>query len=68
MTSHPGSQPDTRASALIVHAHPEPTSFCTAQAYAALSCLQEQGYAVSLIGLYAKGWAPVLHRDKAGDR
>lgn len=56
--------PDPRSSALIVHAHPEPTSFCTAQAYAARSCLQEQGYAVEFVDLYARGWAPVLRREE----
>jgi NAD(P)H dehydrogenase (quinone) len=60
MSTHPG----TRASALIVHAHPEPTSFTTAQAHAARESLKAQGYSVEFIDLYAKQWAPVLTRGE----
>lgn len=53
-----------RASALVVHAHPEPTSFSTAQALAARESLVELGYSVELIDLYGRQWAPVLDRDE----
>lgn len=58
------THPDTRASALIVHAHPEPASFSTAQSHTAREALQERGYRVELIDLYARGWDPVLARDE----
>lgn len=48
----------------MVHAHPEPTSFSTAQALAAREVLGEQGYSVEFIDLYAKQWAPVLDRGE----
>lgn len=60
MSTHLGA----RASALIVHAHPEPASFSTAQAYAARVSLEAQGYSVEYIDLYAKQWAPVLDRGE----
>ena len=58
MSTHRG----TRASALIVHAHPEPASFTTAQAHIAREALEAHGYAVGFIDLYAKRWVPVLDR------
>lgn len=48
--------------ALIVHAHPEPRSFCTAQMGTAAQALRDAGYQVDVIDLYADGWAPVLAR------
>jgi NAD(P)H dehydrogenase (quinone) len=48
----------------MVHAHPEPTSFSTAQAGAARESLVRQGYSVEFIDLYAKHWAPVMDRDE----
>ncbi|WP_369371654.1 NAD(P)H-dependent oxidoreductase [Promicromonospora sp. Populi] len=56
--------PEHRASALMVHAHPEPASFSTAQAHAARESLVQQGYDVEFIDLYAKQWAPVLDRGE----
>lgn len=50
--------------ALIVHAHPEPSSFCTAQMAAAAHALRDAGYEVDIIDLYAEAWAPVLARDE----
>lgn len=47
-------------SALIVHAHPEPASFSSAQAQVARSALEGQGYAVRVVDLYAEGWNAVL--------
>lgn len=53
-----------RRSALIVHAHPEPASFSTAQARVAREELTEQGYEVEFIDLYARGWNSVLDRGE----
>ncbi|MEU0190197.1 NAD(P)H-dependent oxidoreductase [Streptomyces afghaniensis] len=50
--------------ALIVHAHPEPRSFSTAQMTAAAQSLGEAGYRVDVLDLYADGWAPVLAREE----
>ncbi|MFI7018779.1 NAD(P)H-dependent oxidoreductase [Streptomyces sp. NPDC050164] len=50
--------------ALIVHAHPEPHSFSTAQMAAAARSLGEAGYRVDVLDLYADGWAPVLAREE----
>ncbi|MFJ8051063.1 NAD(P)H-dependent oxidoreductase [Streptomyces luteogriseus] len=50
--------------ALIVHAHPEPHSFSTAQMTAAARSLREGGYRVEVLDLYAEGWAPVLAREE----
>jgi NAD(P)H dehydrogenase (quinone) len=55
---------DARASALIVHAHPEPASFTSAQARVARESLEAQGYSVEFTDLYAKHWPPVLHRGE----
>lgn len=54
----------SRLTALIVHAHPEPASFSTAQAEAALLALKAQGYEVTLIDLYSRGWNPVLDQSE----
>lgn len=56
--------PAPGASALIVHAHPEPRSFSSAQARLARESLEAQGYSVELIDLYARDWDPVLRRDE----
>lgn len=50
--------------ALIVHAHPEPGSFSTAQAAAAAAHLRSRGVAVDTIDLYAHGWDPTLSRTQ----
>ncbi|WP_030250545.1 MULTISPECIES: NAD(P)H-dependent oxidoreductase [unclassified Streptomyces] len=50
--------------ALIVHAHPEPHSFNTAQMTAATESLRAAGYRVDILDLYADGWAPVLAREE----
>lgn len=54
---------DAARSALIVHAHPEPGSFSTAQMSTAAQALRDAGYTVDVLDLYAQGWAPVLDRD-----
>lgn len=46
---------------LIVHAHPEPESFCTAQAHTIERALKDTGHTVDFIDLYAEGWDPVLN-------
>ncbi|MEU0072155.1 NAD(P)H-dependent oxidoreductase [Streptomyces sp. NPDC006332] len=50
--------------ALIVHAHPEPHSFSTAQMTTAAQALREAGYRVDVVDLYADRWAPILARDE----
>ena len=42
--------------ALIVHAHLEAASFCTAQMRGAARTLEEQGHKVEIGDLYAQGW------------
>lgn len=49
---------------LIVHAHPEPQSFCTAQMEKARAVLEAAGHGVTVSDLYAMGFDPVA---KAGD-
>ena len=44
---------------LIVHAHPEPKSFCSALKDTAYSILHEHGNQVHVLDLYAEGWNPV---------
>ncbi|MEU1319163.1 NAD(P)H-dependent oxidoreductase [Streptomyces tibetensis] len=55
---------DAAPTALIVHAHPEPRSFSSAQMAAAAESLREAGYRVDVLDLYAEGWAPVLAREE----
>ncbi|MFB9315600.1 NAD(P)H-dependent oxidoreductase [Nocardioides plantarum] len=50
--------------ALIVHAHPEPDSFSSAQAAAAADQLRAQGVDLRLVDLHAEGWDPVLAREQ----
>lgn len=51
-----------RPTALIVHAHPEQTSFNASQARIARQALEEQGHTVEVLDLYERGWSPVLDR------
>lgn len=44
---------------LIVHAHPEPQSFCTAMKDLAVSTLEQAGHQVQVSDLYAINWNPV---------
>ncbi|MEW2398133.1 NAD(P)H-dependent oxidoreductase [Streptomyces sp. NPDC046862] len=55
---------DAAPTALIVHAHPEPHSFSTAQMTTAAQSLSEAGYRVQVLDLYADGWAPTLAREE----
>lgn len=48
---------------LIVHAHPEPQSFCTAMKSAAVTVLEGQGHAVQVSDLYAMNFNPVASTD-----
>ncbi|MEU9843828.1 NAD(P)H-dependent oxidoreductase [Actinomadura sp. NPDC048032] len=57
------STSDAAPLALIVHAHPEPRSFSTAQMTTAAQALREAGYRVDVLDLYADAWAPTLARD-----
>lgn len=45
---------------MVVHAHPEPNSFCSAQMREATTTLQHNGYDVRLFDLYRDRWPPVL--------
>jgi NAD(P)H dehydrogenase (quinone) len=44
---------------LIVHAHPEPQSFCTAMKDLAVSTFEGAGHTVQVSDLYAMNWNPV---------
>ncbi|WP_220811220.1 NAD(P)H-dependent oxidoreductase [Pseudomonas paralcaligenes] len=44
---------------LIVHAHPEPQSFCTAMKDLAVATLEGAGHQVRVSDLYAMNWNPV---------
>jgi NAD(P)H dehydrogenase (quinone) len=60
MTNLPDSaKPAATRSALLVIAHPSPTSFSHAMATAANECLSAAGYAVSVHDLYAEQFDPV---------
>lgn len=55
---------DAAPTALIVHAHPEPQSFSTAQMTVAAQALRDAGYKVDILDLYTDAWAPVLAREE----
>lgn len=55
---------DDASTALIVHAHPEPHSFSTAQMVAAARTLRDAGYRVDVLDLYADAWNPTLAREQ----
>jgi NAD(P)H dehydrogenase (quinone) len=55
-------------SALLVHAHPEPDSFSSAQAVAVADQLRSEGIDVRTIDLTAEDWDPVLAREQLMDR
>ncbi|MEV0661447.1 NAD(P)H-dependent oxidoreductase [Actinomadura luteofluorescens] len=57
------STSDAAPVALIVHAHPEPRSFSTAQMTTAAEALRDAGYRVDVLDLYSDAWAPTLARD-----
>ena len=53
---------------LIVHAHNEPQSFCTAMYQLAISELQSLGHQVETSDLYAMHWNPVASAADFGER
>jgi NAD(P)H dehydrogenase (quinone) len=55
---------DAAPTALIVHAHPEPQSFNSAQMATAAQALRDAGYQVDILDLYSEAWAPVLGREE----
>ena len=55
---------DAAPTALIVHAHPEPHSFTTAQMATAAQALRDAGYRVDVLDLYTEAWVPVLDRGE----
>ncbi|MFC9970801.1 NAD(P)H-dependent oxidoreductase [Spirillospora sp. NPDC127200] len=55
---------DAAPTALIVHAHPEPRSFSTAQMATAAQALRDAGYRVDVLDLYSEAWAPALAREE----
>ncbi|WEB38204.1 NAD(P)H-dependent oxidoreductase [Streptomyces yunnanensis] len=57
---------DAAPTALIVHAHPEPQSFSTAQMATAAQALRDAGYRVDVLDLYSEAWAPTLAREEFG--
>ncbi|WP_109480320.1 NAD(P)H-dependent oxidoreductase [Paraburkholderia sp. C35] len=52
----------------IVHAHPEPRSFCTAMAHEARGRLMQQGAEVSFSDLYALDFDPVVRASDFSER
>ncbi|MDR0245361.1 MAG: NAD(P)H-dependent oxidoreductase [Burkholderia sp.] len=53
---------------LIVHAHPEPQSFCTALKTTAEEVLRAEGHEVEVSDLYAMGFNPVASANDFGAR
>lgn len=64
MSNHDTTASVRQSTALIVHAHPEPASFSSAQVREAEKALVEQGYQVRMIDLYQLSWDPMLDRDE----
>lgn len=52
----------------IVHAHPEPKSFCSALRWVATETLRAQGHEVRVSDLYADGFNPVAGAADFGER
>jgi NAD(P)H dehydrogenase (quinone) len=52
----------------IVHAHPEPQSFCAAMCTQAVEQFRAQGHEVRVSDLYAKGFNPVASAEDFGER
>jgi NAD(P)H dehydrogenase (quinone) len=51
---------DSAGTALVVLAHPEPTSFAAALAHTSVAALEGSGWDASLLDLYREGFDPVL--------
>ena len=56
------------AAALVVLAHPEPSSFAAALAHTAADALLAAGWDVVLVDLYLEGFDPVLSEADFSDR
>ena len=54
--------------ALIVHCHPEPVSFNTAQTEVTRITLRQQGYSVEISDLYRQDFDPRERSDHYGNR
>jgi NAD(P)H dehydrogenase (quinone) len=59
---------DSAGTALVVLAHPEPTSFAAALARTAVTSLEAAGWDVTLLDLYREGFDPVLTERDFTDR
>jgi NAD(P)H dehydrogenase (quinone) len=59
---------DSADAALVVLAHPEPTSFAAALANTAVATLEDAGWDVALLDLYREGFDPVLSERDFTDR
>jgi NAD(P)H dehydrogenase (quinone) len=59
---------DSAGTALVVLAHPEPTSFAAALACTAVTSLEDAGWHVTLLDLYREGFDPVLTARDFTDR
>ena len=55
------------AAALVVLAHPEPSSFAAALAHTAGDALLAAGWSVELLDLYREGFDPVLSEADFSD-
>lgn len=53
---------------LLVHAHPEPASFCTAMRDAAVDALSQSGHEVTVSDLYEQRFNPVAGPEDFGSR
>ncbi|MFP5483042.1 MAG: NAD(P)H-dependent oxidoreductase, partial [Gammaproteobacteria bacterium] len=53
---------------LIVHAHPEPQSFCAAMMKRMQNRFEEQGHTVTVSDLYAKQFNPVASATDFAER
>ena len=67
MTNAPNRQGERKV-AMIVHAHPEPKSFTSAQMHEAAAGLRDAGYEVRVFDLYQQRWEPSLGPDEFVDK
>ena len=67
MSPSPAACRSPRRTALVVHAHPEPASFSTAQMRVATATLESAGYRVEVLDLYAIGFKAILDRRDFND-
>jgi NAD(P)H dehydrogenase (quinone) len=67
MSQIDAARPAPRRTALVVHAHPEPASFSTAQMRVAVRALESTGHRVEVLDLYELGFKAVLDRQDFPD-